>query len=142
MLSGLDTGLIVHYVGQYWDSSFFTFDDKSRKIREWTTLDLVINYTFNVPGFAQSEVAGYAKGGSRDAHIKDGKEKNVLQLSTAEYHPCGWRAWLNNTTITLGINNVFDYDPPFVAASLENGYDEWTANIRGRIWYVALKKQF
>ena len=42
-LGGLDTGAIVHYVGQYWDN------DKSRKIREWTTLDLVVNYTFHLP---------------------------------------------------------------------------------------------
>ena len=65
-----------------------------------------------------------------------------MPVSTAEYNPWGWRAWLNNTTITLGMNNVFDQDPPFVAANLENGYDHWTANIRGRIWYVALKKRF
>jgi len=63
-------------------------------------------------------------------------------VSTAEYDPCGWRAWLNNTTITLGVNNVMDLAPPFVAGSLENGYDEATANIKGRTWYVALKKRF
>ncbi len=65
-----------------------------------------------------------------------------MPVSTAEYNPCGWRSWLNNTTITLGMNNVFDQGPPFVLANQENGYDEWTANIRGRIWYVALKKRF
>ena len=54
----------------------------------------------------------------------------------------GWRRWLNDTTITLGMNNVFDQDPPFVGANNENGYDEWNANIRGRIWYVALTKRF
>jgi hypothetical protein len=32
--------------------------------------------------------------------------------------------------------------PPFVAAALENGYDQRQANIRGRVWYVALKKRF
>jgi len=42
----------------------------------------------------------------------------------------------------LGMNNVFDQDPPFVSGYLENGYDEWPANIRGRIWYVALKERF
>jgi len=51
-------------------------------------------------------------------------------VSTGEYDPCGWRAWLNNTTITLGVNNVMDLAPPFVAGSLENGYDEATANTR------------
>jgi len=40
------------------------------------------------------------------------------------------------------VNNVFDLAPPFVAGSVENGYDESTANIKGRTWYVALKKRF
>ncbi len=28
-------------------------------------------------------------------------------------------AWLNNTTISLGMQNVFDEDPPFVAGARE-----------------------
>ena len=91
---------------------------------------------------AQNEVAGYARDGGKNADMKDGKGKNVMPVSTAEYNPCGWRAWLNNTTITLGMNNVFDQDPPFVAGNFENGYDQWTANIRGRTWFVALTKRF
>ena len=56
-------------------------------------------------------------------------------------HPCGWRAWLNGTTVTLGVNNVFDLAPPFVNGG-ENGYDVQTANIKGRTWYAALRKRF
>ena len=78
----------------------------------------------------------------KNVKMKDGKEKNVMPVSTAEYNPCGWRAWLNNTTITLGMQNVFDADPPFVAGSFENGYDESLATIKGRFWYVQLKKRF
>ncbi len=26
---------------------------------------------------------------------------------------CGSMSWLNNTTVTLGMQNVFDEDPPF-----------------------------
>jgi hypothetical protein len=52
------------------------------------------------------------------------------------------RGWLNNTTITLGVNNLMDLEPPFVAGAIENGYDEATANIKGRTCYVALKKRF
>jgi iron complex outermembrane recepter protein len=135
-LGGLDAGATVHYVGQYWDN------DKSRKIREWTTLDLIVNYTFNLAQPAVGQVPGYAKGGVKNVEIKEGKDKNAMPVSTAEYNPCSWRAWLNNTTITLGMNNVFDQDPPFVAFNVENGYDEWTANIKGRTWYVALTKRF
>jgi hypothetical protein len=36
-LAGLDTGFIVHYIGQYWDIKDFTRDGQGRKIREWTT---------------------------------------------------------------------------------------------------------
>ena len=34
-----------------------------------------------------------------------------------------WMAQLvNNMTLTLGMQNVFDENPPFVAGSFENGY--------------------
>ena len=65
-----------------------------------------------------------------------------MPVSTAEYSSGAWRPLLNNTTITVRMNNVFDQDPPFVAGYVENGYDQWQANIRGRTWYVALKKRF
>jgi outer membrane receptor protein involved in Fe transport len=163
----LDTGATVDYVGQYWDkygNGVFSmvpapghggdipgrdgslvgrvgFTD--RKIREWITLDYILNYTFNFPApAAETEVAGYAKDGGKVGKSKDGKDKNVMPVSTAEYNPCGWRAWLNNTTVTLGMNNVFDEQPPFVSAAFENGYDEQTANPKGRFWYAAIKKKF
>jgi hypothetical protein len=142
-MQGFNIGAVVHYIGQYWDNKDFTTNMKDRKVREWTTLDLILNYTFNLSqGTNQTEVAGYAKDGGKKIQAKDGQEKNVLPVSTAEYNPCGWRAWLNNTTLTLGMNNVFDQQPPFVAAAPENGYDESTANIKGRTWYVGLKKRF
>ena len=131
------------FVVQYWDSSIGTFDGKSRKIRECTTLDLILNYTFNLPASAgQNDIGGYARDGGRDVKTKGDRDKSVTPVSTAEYNPCGWRAWLNNTTITLGMNNVFDLSPPFVAAAFDDGYDQRQANIRGRVWYVALKKRF
>ena len=142
-LGGLDTGFTVHYIGQYRDIKDFTFNGQERKIREWVTLDWMLNYTFNFAApAAQNDVPGYAKDGGKNAKVTEGKDKNVMPVSTAEYNACGWQGWLNGTTVTLGINNVFDLAPPFVAAAAENGYDEQTANIKGRTWYVALKKRF
>jgi len=157
----LDTGATVHFIGQYWDTygngvfsmvpetrangknNFPVVGFTDRKIREWITLDYILNYTFNFPApAAEAEVAGYAKDGGKVGKSKDGKDKNVMPVSTAEYNPCGWRAWLNNTTVTLGMNNVFDEQPPFVSAAFENGYDEQTANPKGRFWYAAIKKKF
>lgn len=154
-MQGIDAGAVVHWVGQYEDDNVgLTGSTKlnqprsrplpwrARKVADWTTLDLIASYTFNLPPPAATSVPGFAKDGGKNVKLKDGKEKNIIPVSTAEYNPCGWRAWLNNTTITLGLQNVFDQDPPFVASSFENGYDESLATIKGRFWYVQLKKRF
>jgi iron complex outermembrane recepter protein len=158
-MQGLDVGAVVHYTGQYEDDNLSLtslFDQfskpqtprsgprpwRARKVREWITLDLIASYTFNLPPPAPAAVPGLAKDGGKNVRMNDGKEKNVVPISTAEYKPCGWRAWLNNTTISLGMQNVFDEDPPFVAGAFGNGYDESLATIKGRFWYVQLKKRF
>jgi iron complex outermembrane recepter protein len=144
-LGGLDTGVTVHYFGQGREAAAFpaTFGLPPRKIREWTTVDTIISYTFNLATpVGENQVAGYAKDGGKSVTTKDGDNKNLLPRSTAAYTECGWRAWLNRTTVTLGVNNIFDLDPPFGAGAFENGYDESTFDIKGRFWYVALKKRF
>jgi outer membrane receptor protein involved in Fe transport len=162
-LAGLDVGAIVHWTGQYEDdNASLTGSTKlneprsgsgplgnafgeilARKVAALTTLDLVLNYTFNLPPPAPAEVPGFAKDGGKNVRSgKDGKEKNVVPVSTAEYGCNNWRWWLNNTTVTLGMQNVTDEDPPFVAGSFENGYDESLATVKGRFWYVGLKKRF
>jgi len=115
---------------------------RARKVADRATLDLIASYTFNLRLPAPAEVPGFAKDGGKNIQMKDVKEKNVMPVSTAEYNPCGRRAWLNNTTLTLGMQNVFDAEPPFVAGGFENGYDESLATIKGRFWYVQLKKRF
>jgi iron complex outermembrane receptor protein len=146
-LGGLNAGATVHYIGQYQDSLAQKFSagvaDPLRKVREWVTLDLLTSYTFNLPApAAQTEVAGYAKDGGKNVKMKDSKDKNVAPVSTAESNPYGLRWWLNGTTFTLGMNNVLDQAPPFVASAFESGYDESIASAQGRFWYVQLVKKF
>jgi iron complex outermembrane receptor protein len=73
-LAGLDAGATVHFVGQYWDTKGFEAGPASagspgidnRKIREWITLDLLAQYTFNMPApTAAADVAGYSKDGGK-----------------------------------------------------------------------------
>ena len=154
-MQGLDVGAVVHWTGQYEDDNASLtgstklneprsgpFDFRARKVSALTTLDLLLNYTFNLPPPAPAEVPGFAKDGGKNVKMKDGKEKNVVPVSTAEYGCSNWKWWLNNTTVTLGMQNVTDEDPPFVAGSFENGYDESLTTIKGRFWYVGLKKRF
>jgi len=158
-MQGLDVGAVVHWTGQYEDDNISLTGGKpneprsgpngggnerrARKISAWTTLDLILNYTFNLPPPASAEVPGFAKDGGKNVRSgKDGKEKNVVPVSTAEYGCSNWKWWLNNTTVTLGMQNVMDEDPPYAAGSFENGYDEQLATIKGRFWYVGLKKRF
>jgi outer membrane receptor protein involved in Fe transport len=153
--AGLDVGAVVHWTSQYEDDNISLtgslkpqeprsgpFPQGARKVDQWTTLDLIANYTFNLPPPAPAEVPGFAKDGGKNVATKDGKDKNVVPVSTAEYGCSNWKWWLNNTTITLGMQNVADSEPPFVAGSFENGYDESLATIKGRFWYVGLKKRF
>src|SRR5207302_2053528 len=66
--SGLDVGAVVHWTGQYNDDNLSltgspklnmpitggpnnpsVFPQRARKVAAWTTLDLILNYTFNMP---------------------------------------------------------------------------------------------
>jgi len=40
------------------------------------------------------------------------------------------------------MQNVFDFDPPFVAGAVETNYDTSLATFKGRFWYVQLRKRF
>ena len=157
-MQGFDIGAVVHWIAQYEDDNISLVGGKSqtprtdpttglegkkaRKVAAFTTLDLIASYTFNLPPPAPAEVPGFSKDGGKNVRMKDGKDKNIMPVSTAEYNPCGWRAWLNNTTIMVGLQNVTDEDPPFVAGAFENGYDESLDTIKGRFYYVQLKKRF
>ncbi|PYK53758.1 MAG: hypothetical protein DME48_10600 [Verrucomicrobia bacterium] len=157
-MQGLDIGAVVHWIAQYEDDNIDLTGGKpqtprtdpvtgeesrfARKVAAWITLDLIASYTFNLPPTAPAEVPGFAKDGGKNVQMKDGKEKNVLPVSTAEYGCRNWKWWLNNVTISAGLQNVTDEDPPFVAGAFENGYDESLTTIKGRFWYVGLKKRF
>ena len=138
----LSTGLTSRFIGQYQDVGLA--NGGRDKVREQFLFDAIVTYAFAFAApEAVQDVAGFSKSGGKNVVSKDGKDsKNVAPVSTAAYAECGWRAWLNGTTVSLGMNNIFDQSPPFVANSFENGYDEASANIRGRQYYVTLRKRF
>jgi len=140
-LGGFDAGATFHWTSAYADDNI-DLNPHFRNVNDWYTLDVIGSYTFNLPRPAAAKVPGLAKDGGKNVKMQDGKEKNVLPVSTAEYNSCGWRAWLDGMTISLGMQNVLDADPPFVAGAFNTNYDESIATIKGRFWYVQLKKRF
>ena len=55
----------------------------------------------------------------------------------------GWQLWLDQTTVRIGISNIFDEPPPFNAgAPAGDNYDTSLGSLRGRYYYVGLNKKF
>jgi outer membrane receptor protein involved in Fe transport len=85
-------------------------------------------------------VAGYSKG--KEVVADKGKEAPV-----AAALPC-WKTILNNTTLSFGVSNVFDQEPPksysIIVGVPSNtiGYPGGLYDNIGRFWYTRLVKKF
>ena len=96
------------------------------------------NLVFTQP-VEEHPVAGYSKDNKQ---VKSGKEKEVVEQAAAM--PC-WKTLLNNTTFTVGCNNMLGADPPkafgFQQGNGQNYPGALYDNL-GRFWYVELVKKF
>jgi iron complex outermembrane receptor protein len=112
----------------------------------WTNptnfIDVQASYSLIfTPPVEAAPVAGYSKGGKEVVTSKDGKS---VETTAAYEMPC-WKTILNNSTVTVGCNNVFGQDPPqmfgiFFANA--NNYPGFQYDNIGRFLYVELKKKF
>ena len=103
-------------------------------VKETWFFDVQASYRFLVPSAPQA-VAGYAKDTS-----SSGKERQPEGIATAQMANCTWQRLLNDTTITLGCNNVFGHDPPTAAATAN--YADFIYDSTGRFVYLSLTKRF
>ena len=104
--------------------------------------DAQASYTlvFTAPVESQP-VAGYSKGGKEVMTNKEGKQ---IESTAAYAMPC-WQTLFNNTTFTIGCNNVFGQDPPKQFGFQEgnsNNYPGFSYDNLGRFVYFELKKKF
>ncbi|MBV8482556.1 MAG: TonB-dependent receptor [Verrucomicrobia bacterium] len=145
---GIDTvktGVVLNFTDSYHD-----FNDNFKgtnptavvqpngfvhRIGSWTTWDWQISYKFGAPEEvnAQTPAPGYSKDGKKIVGEKAISPKR-------EGASGGIRYWLANTTLTFGINNIFDTNPPFSDEGY--GFDPTTANAFGRYFYVEVEKKF
>ena len=84
-------------------------------------------------------VAGYSKGGKE---VKSAKDKEAVVEQTAM--PC-WKTVFNNTTLSVGVQNIFDQEPPASFGFERGNSDAYPGSLYdniGRFWYVRMIKKF
>ena len=136
----------VHYVGGFREEIFTKeidgFDRLHYVKATWFT-DASLSYSFNfTPPVESQPVAGYARGGKE---VITDKEGNPVEGTPAYSKPC-WKTILNNTTLTVGVNNIFGEDPPHEIGpesdNFLNKYPGFLYDNLGRFVYLRLKKKF
>jgi outer membrane receptor protein involved in Fe transport len=139
----VDFNVTMHFLDGYWEQLYAKQFDGFWK-RHWvhptwfTDAQLSYSLIFTPPVEA-APVPGYSKGGKEVV----GKEKEAPP-TVAYSMPC-WKTILNNSTVTVGVNNIFGEDPPSsLAYELGNsiGYPGGLYDNLGRFWYVRLIKKF
>lgn len=131
-----------HFLDGYWEQLYAVQFDGHFK-RHWVDasnfIDAQLSYTLIfTPPVEAAPVPGYSKGGKEVAS----KEKEAPPVPYAM--PC-WKNLLNNTTLTVGVNDIFGEDPPTsYGFELGNsiGYPGSLYDNLGRFWYVRMIKKF
>jgi iron complex outermembrane receptor protein len=139
----VDFNVTLHTLDGYWEQMLASQFDGVWK-RHWVHptwfTDAQLGYTLIfTPPVEAAPVPGYSKGGKEVV----GKEKETPP-TVAYAMPC-WKNILNNTTLTVGVNNIFDEEPP-KSFSFEFGnsigYPGGLYDNIGRFWYVRMIKKF
>ena len=131
-----------HFLDGYWEQLYAVQFDGQYK-RHWVDMsnyiDAQLSYTLVfTPPVEAAPVPGYSKGGKEVV----GKEKETPPVPYAM--PC-WKNILNNTTLTVGVQDIFGSDPPHsFGYELGNsiGYPGSLYDNLGRFWYVRMIKKF
>jgi iron complex outermembrane recepter protein len=146
---GFDLALTAHYLDGFHEivssvakggggggghPPVFFAEPREHYVKETWFFDVQASYRFQVSSAPQA-VAGYAKDKS-----SSGKEREPEGIAAAQMANRPWQRLLNDTTITLGCNNVFGHDPPTAAATAN--YADFIYDSTGRFVYVSLQKRF
>ena len=122
----------VNYIGDYREDPGDLVDpSRQRTIPSYITLDMQLSYEFVKPAAEPLPT------------VKDSKDsKNVMQ--TAAETSSIWQRILWGTTLTVGVNNAFDRNPPTILIGVDgnNNYDTSLYSIRNRYYYLSLTKKF
>ncbi|HAF25138.1 MAG TPA: hypothetical protein DCK93_19900 [Blastocatellia bacterium] len=140
-----DLNATVHMLDGFWEqikSKEFDGIWKQHYVHPTWFTDVQASYSliFTPPVEAQP-VAGYSKGGKEVIASKEGK---AVESAAAYSMPC-WQTIFNNSTVTVGVTDIFGEDPPhMIGFEFGNsiGYPGSSYDNLGRFVYVRLVKKF
>ena len=140
-----DLNWTVHYIGGFREEVFAKQFDGFEKLHyvnaTWFT-DASLSYSFIfTPPVESQPVAGYSKGGEE---VMTNKEGRPMESTAAYSMPC-WKTVLNNSTFTVGVNNIFGEDPPTefgFELGDPNEYPGFAYDNLGRFVYARMTKKF
>jgi iron complex outermembrane receptor protein len=116
-----------NYIGDFRDDPSFDsiVREHPRNVPSYITLDMQLSYEWTKPPVEPVE-------------WKETKNISGTDSSGGSI----WQRLLWGTKVTVGVNNVFDRNPPTVLAAQNDNYDTSLYSIRNRYWYIALSKKF
>ena len=115
---GFDAGVTTHYYDGFHE---FTVDGNEHWVGQTWFFDLQASYMFS---FGADQPADYAK------DVKSFPGGNASRPL--------WKSALQNMTVTIGCNNVFNHDPP----QSNDNFPRFIYDISGRFVYFSLAKKF
>ena len=154
---GFDFVSTVNYIGDYEDDPNFILANSSqngggiiggtlanpnfefhRRVSDYITLDAQLSYTFPHPKPVETAPQpGYSK------EAKDGKGTvEQTPVTTAAPSANIFQRLLWDTTLTVGVNNAFDRQPPTTLGAFNDNYDTSLYSIRNRYYYLSVTKKF
>jgi iron complex outermembrane recepter protein len=143
----IDFNVTLHMYDGFWEQiKAKQFDGiwKQHWVHPTWFTDAQLSYSLIfTPPVEAAPVPGYSKGGKEVITSKEGKEKEVPPAAVYSM-PC-WQTILNNSTITVGVNNIFGEDPPpSIGFEFGNstGYPGSSYDNLGRFVYARLIKKF
>ncbi len=147
--NGIDVNTTLRYTSGFHEKIFGPAAGgflKEHWVDATWTVDGQASYDFSFVAPVESQpVAGYSKDSKEVVRGKDGSVMETAAGQTTSYGLPIWKQALNNTTITVGCNNIFGQDPPKAFGQLfgnSNGYPGFIYDTLGRFVYVSLTKKF
>lgn len=130
----------IDYLGRYWGPGAALSDVS---FPEWrANITLTYEYKRWTAALAWNYVSGYEEDPTQQNwQGEDSYSRKVDDYYTFDLR-VGFRIPKIEADLMAGINNIFDEPPPLVESSFENAYDRRIGDIRGRMWFVSLTKEF